>query len=257
MISDELSQLSRGEQQEDSVNPANEDLQQFLSLLQQLKVKGCNILVVGDPARNVFTECSNHLFGDDDALRQRIFAVTDAHPESIVDRLPDPNVAPRPVSNTTTVLNHAGPPRSITAATDLDTEPALAGIEEIQIADPNLQGLQSELIEAIEETAWENDPIRPAEIRVGLDSLGPLLKHYPLSVVKRFLRKTTSTVLQHDAMAHYLLMEPYGHDYVQELTSEFDAIVELRSVDPETNGHDAEQRWRVPSAGLTMDWLPV
>lgn len=257
MIGDHVSQLFRSGNSEETSPPADEDLEQFLSLLQELKVSGCNLLVVGDPARGEFTRCSDHLFGDDDALRQRIFAVTDAHPESIVDRLPDPDVAPRPISATTTVINHAGPPRSVTAATDLDTEPALAGIEEMKIADPQLQGLRSGLVEAIETTARANDPIRPAEIRVGLDSLKPLLDHYSVPVVKQFLRDAGSTVDQHDAMAHYILMEPYDHDHVQDLAPEFDAVIELRSVNTEPNGHDTEQRWHIPSTGLTMDWLPL
>ncbi|NEU59143.1 hypothetical protein [Halorussus sp. MSC15.2] len=257
MIGDNFPEALRGGDDTQSDYPADEDFQQFLTLLQQLKVGGCNLLVVGDPARSVFTRCSEYLFGDDDALRQRIFAVTDAPPESIVDRLPDPTAAPRPISDTTTVLNHAGPPRSVTAATNLNTEPALTGVTEVQIADPQLQGLQSNLIETIETTAWENNPIRPSEIRVGLDSLTPLIDHYPISVVKQFLQTTSTTVTQHDAMAHYILMKPYDHNLVQELSSEFDAVIELRSVDPEPNGYEAEQRWHVPSTGLTMDWLPL
>lgn len=229
------------------------DLTAFFNLLNEYKATGCNLLVVGDAPRSVFTRASSRLLGDERALRYRLLAVTDAAPRSVTDRLPDPDATPRPLSATTRILNHAGSPRSVTATAPSESD----GIEETCVADPELAGLRSGLVDAIDEVAAEADGLRPAELRVGVDSLDPLLEQYGEDVVERCLDRVGERVDDHDGMAHYVLARGYDTDPVQSLVPTVDAAIELRTVNPGEYGHDALQRWHVPQRDITTEWAPL
>jgi len=228
--------------------PASTTLTEFRSRLQRLKREGCNLLVSGTPPRQVFTQASATMLGDPDARRWRVFALTDADPESVYDRLPSASAAPRPPAETTRIVNHAVPPRPITDAPEL---PA-ASLPEVTVSDANLAGLRSELGDAIADFGARSH--QPAEVRIAVDSLAPLLDHYEFDVVRRFLRTVGERVHDNDAMAHYVLPEPYDGDRCRRLADEFDAVVELRTV-PES--HDAEERWHFPESDLTTPWVPL
>jgi hypothetical protein len=234
-----------------------DDFTAFRSLLNELKATGCSLLVVGDASRELFTRASSHLLGDDETLRHRVVAVTDATPESIAKRLPDADAAPRPLTEMTRILNHAGSPRSVTATIDSGTPAELAGIRETRIADPELQGLQSGLADAIDAVAGEVAGLQPAELRVGIDSLGPLVEHYGEEVVRRCIGTVGGRVRRHDGMCHYVLAEDYDSQRVQAFRSEVDAFIELRAVDPIEHDHDAQQRWHVPQRDLVTEWTPL
>lgn len=241
---------------EDS-SPPKEDLTRFLNLLNELKATGCNLLVVGDEAREVFTRASAKLLGDADVPRYRILATTDVAPQSIADRLPDATETPRPLTETTWILNHTGAPRSVTSATNPGTPPKLTGIQERCIADPELEGLQIALTETITDVGNRADDLQPSEIRVGIDSLGPLLDHYGIDVVRRCLDVVGEQVREYDAMAHYVLPDAYESERVQALVPNVDAVIKLRSADPREYDYDAQQRWYVPRQDVTTEWLPL
>jgi len=234
-----------------------DDFTAFLSLLNELKATGCNLLVVGDAPRELFTRASSHLLGDAGTLRHRVIAAIDATAESIAERLPDPDATPRPLTETTRILNHAGAPRSVTAALDPEASADLAGVRETCIADPELRGLQSGLVDAIDAVAGEAAELQPADLRVGVDSLGPLVEHHGQEVVRRCFEMVSAHVRRHDGMAHYVLTEEYDSQRARAFRSEVDAIIELRAVDPVEHDHDAQQRWHVPRRDLVTEWTPL
>jgi hypothetical protein len=230
------------------------ELTDFLSLLNELKATGCNLLLVGDARPELFTRASASLLGDAESLRYRLLAVTDASPRSVTDRLPEGAESPRPLAETTKLVNHAVTPRSVASTTEgVPTE--FGEIPEVRVADPQLEGLESALVEGVEEFARDTAELRPATLRVGVDSVGTLLDHHGEDVVRRCLRNVGSRVRDHDAMAHYVLRDEYDSERVQSLADEVDAIIEIRSVNPERHGHDAQQRWHVPSRDLSIDWV--
>lgn len=233
------------------------DLTDFLNLLNEMQATGCNLLVVGDACPDLFTRASANLLGDPTELRYRLFAATDASPRSVAERLPDASESPRPLAETTQLVNHATTPRSVASAVDSADESGLAEIPERRVADPQLAGLKTALIEGIEEFADRADGLEPAELRVGLDSLDALLDHYGEEVVRDLLRAVGERVYEHDAMAHYVLEEPYDSERVESLADEMDAVIEIRAVDPDEYGHDAQQRWHVPERSITTDWTPL
>ena len=237
------------------VDASDDELTGFLSLLNELKATGCNLLLVGDARPELFTRASASLFGDPQTVRYRLLAVTDAGSQTIAERFPDPTETPRPLAETARIVNHAATPRSATSATQSNAPPGIAAIPETRVADSDLVGLESALVEEIERFARQSDHLRPAELRVGIDSLETLLDYYGEDAVRRCLRTVGERVRAENGMAHYVLEDSYDSERVQTLAADVDAVIEIRSVNPERHGYDAEQRWHVPSEDLTMDWV--
>lgn len=230
---------------------------EFFDVLQALKADGCNLLVVGDAPRRLFTEASGSLLGGTDERRYRLLAVTDASPQSVVERLPDPSKTPGSFAETTEIINHASPPRSVVDASESFEVPSLDALSEQRIVDPKLAGLQAELAESMAAFNSHAGGLRPCQLRVGVDSLGSLFEHYDEGVVRRCLQLVTGYVSDYSAMGHYVLTEPYESEQVQQFAGEFDAVIEIRPVDPARHDHDAEERWHVQSRDLTTEWLPL
>ena len=134
------------------------------------------------------------MLGDADTPRWRLFALTDASPESVYERLPSADSTPRPVSETTTIINHAIPPRPTTDTAGT----AVATVPEVTVGDVNLEGFETELCEAVAEFGARSNG--PAQVRVAVDSVAPLLDHYDFEVVRRRLRTVGRRVRDHDAM---------------------------------------------------------
>ena len=233
------------------------DKPRFLDVLRELKADGCNLLVVGDAPRRLFTEASAGLLGGTDERRYRLLAVTDASAQSVVERLPDPEETPGAFDETTEIVNHASPPRSVVDAGETHDALPLSDLSERQVVDPQLAGLQAELAESMAAFNRHAGGLRPAQLRVGVDSLGALFEHYDADVVRRCLQVVRGYVADYDAMGHYVLTEPYDSERVDRLAADFDAVVEIRAVDNGSNDHHAEERWHVPDYDLLTDWLPL
>ncbi|MFC7080147.1 DUF7504 family protein [Halorussus caseinilyticus] len=229
----------------------------FLDVLRELKADGCNLLVVGDAPRRLFTEASGGLLGGTDEPRYRLLAVTDASAQSVVERLPDPEEMAGTFTEMTEIINHASPPRSVVDAGGQSEAPSLDALSERRVVDPQLAGLQAEIAESMAAFNRHAGTLSPAQLRVGVDSLGALFEHYDENVVRRCLQVVTGYVRDYDAMGHYVLTEPYDSTRVERLAGEFDAVVEVRAVDSEKHNHHAEERWHVPSHDLTTNWLPL
>ncbi|WP_168215773.1 DUF7504 family protein [Halorussus ruber] len=282
-----------GSGNECGADTSEEDLAVFQSRLRRLKREGCNLLVVGDVPRELFTRASESMLGDADARRWRVFGLTDATPESVRDRLPSAEVAPRPRSETTKIVTHAvgsqrtadtAAPDNLTADTaaydnltpdttapDTPTADTTApettvlgeAIPEVDVSDADLEAFRRELVSALD--AFGVRSHRPASVRLSVDSLVPLLDRYDREAVRRFLRAVTDRVHDRDAMAHYVLPVAYDSDTCQGLVEEFDAVVELRTTiecATDSSGdsprpHRAEERWHLPESDATMPWVPL
>ena len=236
---------------------AGEEFGDLLGLLNELKAEGCNLLVVGDSRRELFTRASASLLGEADASRFRLIALTDATSQSAARRLPDPVETDQPLTAMTKLVHHPLSARSTTAEAATESYPELTGIPESHVTRECLAELETEIAESM--AAFHNRTTDPTatELRVGVDSLVPLLDRYEESAVRRFVRVVADRAREYDAMAHYVLPEPYDSERVQSLAGEFEAVVEVRSVDPTKHDHDAEERWHIPGKDLTIDWLPL
>jgi hypothetical protein len=233
----------------------DDEVTDFMSLLHELKTKGCNLLVAGAARPDLFTRASASLLGDPETVRNRLLAATDVSPRTVVERLPDQSESPRPLAETTRIVNHAATPRSVTATPDPNAPAGIADIPETKVVDPGLEGLETALVDGIDALCANATNLRPAELRVCLDSLGSLLDHYETDVVRRCLRTVGERVRENRGMAHYLLKEHSDSERVQTLAEDVDAVIEIRSVNPESHDHEAQQRWHVPDRNLTTDWV--
>jgi hypothetical protein len=247
-----------GDSENDAMSRGTE--MRFLDVLRELKSDGCNLLVVGDAPRRLFTAASASLLGGTDEPRYRLLAVTDVSPQSVVERLPNPEETPGDFSEMIEIINHASPPRSVVEADHSEQSselPPLSNVSERQVVDPQLAGLQAEIAESMAAFNRHAGGLRPAQLRVGLDSLGALYEHYDEDVVRRCLQVITGYVHDYRAMAHYVLAEPCESERVQRLAGMFDAVIEIRAVDSQTHDHNAEERWHISSRDLTSSWFPI
>jgi hypothetical protein len=249
-----------GHRNEQKGDPPDEDLAAFQSRLGRLKREGCNLLVVGDAPRKLFTQASASMLGDADARRWRVFGLTDAPPESVQNRLPAASVTPRPRSETTKIVSHP-----VASQRTTDTAEATANIPEVTISETGLSGFRNELLDATEQFSTRSH--RPAEVRLSVDSLVPLLDRYDHESVRQFLQTVTARIHDWNAMAHYVLPVAYDSDRCQGLVNEFDAVVELRTSSERTDdrpssedssqSYQAEERWHLPESGATMPWVSL
>lgn len=227
---------------------------EFGDALGELKADGCNLLLVGDAPRRLFTEASAQLLGGTDRCRYRLVAITDASQHSVVERLP--NSAATSGDGTTEIVDHAGPPRAVAVDAGGPTT-ALDDLPERPAVDPKLARLQAELVEGMAALDDRASGLAPAQLRVCVDSLDALIDHYDRDVVRRCLQVVTGYVDDYSGMGHYVLTDPYGSERVEALAGEFDAVVELRPVDHARGDRHAEERWHVSDRDLTTDWLPM
>lgn len=249
-----------GHRNERKTDPPGEDLAAFQSKLGRLKREGCNLLVVGDAPRELFTEASASMLGDADARRWRVFGLTDATPESVHNRLPATSVAPRPRSETTKMVSHP-----IASQRTTDAAEATANVPKVTVSETGLSGFRSELLDATEQFSTQSH--RPAEVRLSVDSLIPLLDRYDRENIRQFLQTVTDRIHDWNAMAHYVLPMAYDSDRCQSLVDEFDAVIELRTTSERTDDGDssgnssesyqAEERWHLPESGATMPWVSL
>ncbi|RBI64080.1 hypothetical protein DMJ13_06185 [halophilic archaeon] len=218
------------------------DRPDFHAWLRELKERGSNLLVTGDVPDTVSATASRTLFGRG-TDRYRTLALVDrtvAAPES---RLPDDASVD---DSTTWIVDQRNCERSIPA----DATSVTSNLEPPERND--VGQLCEELRTAIGFFEERADGLDPARLRVGVDSLSPLVQR-DLAATKRHLRTLTATVRGVDGMAHYHLRVPDDEDVVAALTPLFDVRIELRK----RPGRNPEQRWHVPELDATTMWVEL
>jgi len=218
------------------------DSSRFTRWLADLKQTGSNILVTGEVPDKVSAAASRKLFGWD-KRRFRVLALTD---RSITDshaRLPDEASFDDP---TTWVIDQRRGERSVPAtatgvASDLGAP-----------ATDDARDLCEEMCAAVDFYADRTGGLDPAELRVGVDSLFPLVQE-DRSATERVLGTLGDAVGDVQGMAHYHLRVPDDDEVVDDLMGLFDARIELRKL-PNQN---AQQRWHAPDIDATTSWMEL
>lgn len=208
---------------------------EFTRALASLKRHGSNILLVGGPNRDAHLGACTRLLGEDTATRQRCVAITDGE-RNVAERLPGGAEGP-------TVIDYASPTRS-TATEQAPTE--VGDVVEAR----TLDGLATAIADEIDEAVARAD-LEPAEFRLCVDSLRPLVEEYTEREVFRVLHGLTRDVRRVDGMGHYHLPVPFDDATVRRLEPLFEATVEVRTAP------DLQQRWHLTEQEITTDWLPL
>ena len=209
----------------------------FTSALARLKREGSNLLVVGASSDAAHDEACDRFLGDEIGDRRRTFVSTERG-----------SCVPEKVHRDADVINYESPTRSAAATTgttdgpELPTDDGIAGLSE----------LGSAIVDSIQSADADAGGLEPAQFRLCLDSMRPLLEEHAERELFRFLHAVTNEVRAADGMGHYHLPVTYGSDTVRTLEPLFDAVVKVRS------GPDgAQQRWHLRDVDVDSDWLPL
>lgn len=208
----------------------------FGDVLAALKQSGCNLLVTGAVAEDVTARATRKLLGTPTEPRERVLALTDPVAENPVTYLPG---SLYPHHDGVEILDYRDVGRAATTAERSDG------------GSPRMLGaIGEELCATVASRGRETDP---AQLRLGVMSLRPLLDQHDADSVAKFVDELTSTVLDTRGMAHYHLRLPDDDPVVESLSPLFEARIELRQLD----GMIPEQRWHVPDEGAETDWVTL
>ncbi|MCO8244383.1 MULTISPECIES: hypothetical protein [unclassified Haladaptatus] len=214
----------------------------FQTWLERLKKRGSNILITGNVPDWLSAEAARVLFGHGQR-RYRILALVDRTIDSPESRLPE---SVSPTDPTTWIIDQRNGERSI----PVDATSAASYLRPPE--KDNVRQLRDEIQTAISFYEERSEGLLPAELRVGIDSLFPLLQR-DRCATKQSLRTLTATVRGVHGMGQYHLRVHDEEDIVRELTPLFDARIELRR----KPGMKAEQRWHVPELDKTTVWVEL
>ncbi|NHN48907.1 hypothetical protein G9464_15060 [Halostella sp. JP-L12] len=207
----------------------------FSQELAALKREGSNILVVGTATDDAHVLACRRLLGQSqDDPRRRLFVFTDGH--SACERLPE---------------NGCGPVRIVRQG----DEAAFADrpdVSEAVVDSRMLSALGTEIIAGVNEFEDEVDGFDPAELRVCVDSVAPLLEEHPPENVFRLLHMVTSRIRQASGMGHFHLDVGKDSDAVHLLEPLFDAVVEVRE-----QGGNVEHRWHLRDQEVSSGWIDL
>lgn len=208
----------------------------FAQALAALKRRGCNVLLAGGDGH--VAACRRLLGDDGPERRHRLFVFTERG-ASVDERVSD---ADAPVH----VVENAGMTRGGAAAADAGDFPPGPAPRTTSVQPGDLAALGNAVGAAID---GFDDP-DPAQLRVCVDSLRPLLDRHDRAEVFRLVHGLTNDVRRADAMGHFHLPAPYDDDRVDLLAPLFDAVVEVRT----TEG-GPEQRWHMTAPDVDTGWL--
>lgn len=223
------------------------DGEQFTETLSRLKRTGASVLVVGSVRPHQQRDVCRRLLGQATVQPRRRVLVSTTGDSHQFDA--DINA-----SDTLKLVSYATQARS-TAATDTspDTiESDAPSLEASPTTTTTLADLGIAISSAIEELETEADGLAPAELRVGIDSLVPLLEEYGAERVFKFVHLTNGRTRDTDGMIHYHLPMDRDSDVVSVLAPLFDIIIELR----EQNG-DFQERWSINDGDQSSGWISI
>jgi len=210
--------------------------------LERLKATGCNILVTGAVSPAVTYHATRNLFGVEEhgVTRERILAVTDLRP-------PDSHYLRTGYRRPPQLVTSDGLERgSTTQDSPLTASPSIPATAWVET-------FQRHLCETIADVDGVVGGLEPAQLRLSLLTLRPLVEHPHTAVLDRFLRVMTTIVTGVDGMAQYHL--PIGSEdpAIEAILDHFDAWMELRH----RPSVGAQSRWRFPDVAHTTEWYTL
>lgn len=225
------------------------DDERFSERLSALKRQGASVLVVGSVRTHHRRSICRRLLGQASAQsRRRVLVSTTGDGIAISDS--DSELAP------VKRVNYAAQTRTAAAGTTPDDH---SGPSDVAPTQPTIDGpvttlgdLGIAISDAIGSFETEAAGLEPAELRVGVDSLVPLLEEYGTEPVFKFVHLTSARVSEVDGMVHYHLPTDRDAEVVSVLTPLFDILVELRERDG-----TLQERWSITDSDHDSGWLSI
>ena len=214
----------------------------FADELSRLKRRGTSVLVAGSVRPDQCRDACRRLLGcGADRTRRRVLVSTTDGPHHVTHHVDETG------SGTLSVIGYEAQARN--AATAEQGETPSIGPETTATS---LADLGIAIEQAIEGFETETAALEPGELRLGIDSLLPLLEEYGRQRVFKFIHLINGRTQDVDGMAHYHLPVERDARIVQTLSPLFDITVELR----EQNG-DYQERWTIEDGNRRSGWLSV
>ena len=216
----------------------------FVNSLPSLKQSGSALLVIGDVPSDVHTYASRRMLGQNsDEDRHQLIVLTDGDYTGASQRLISDQVA---TDETTSIISHCPPARSAVSP----PIPALERIPIRQLSNEDLYGFSTAIHEEIADFESKTDGLEPAELRVCMSSIAPLLAVHDVQSVFRFVHLVTGRVKHSKGIVHaHLPIQRDCYD-VKLLEPLFDATIELR-----LQGSEVQQRWRMTDREGMSRWM--
>lgn len=219
--------------------------QAVAAALATLKRRGCNILIVGTVPEWVRDRMSAQLLGDDTLDRVRLFALCDRNIATVHRRLK--------------LAESDGSDTYVCTYTDDTTAGASSGrsrgadVHHPQPPSPSASTpatVSDTLSDTITDIDRERGGLAPAELRLCLDALDPLVATDAVSDPAANLQAVCEAVVDVGGMGHYILRTPATAPAVRAIQSCFDVTIELA-----VNDGVPRHRWHLHDTGEKTDWL--
>jgi len=216
----------------------------FRDGLDRLKQNGSALLVVGDVPDECYAEASHRMLGDTDhAARRRVVVVDEDTPPGLANRLSAPTAS---ANGSLHLISHDSTARNAVESAPTVTSDART----THVPADDLESVGEAVLSAIDE--GETGTFDPAELRLGVDTVGTLLDagdEFPVFRLVDFLARRVRTL---GGMAHFRLARSRDAYHTRLLEPLFDAVVELR-----LNGGMVEQRWELLADDIHSEWIPL
>ena len=222
----------------DRVETAGND---FSSELARLKRQGASVLVIGAVRPDHRQGTCQRLFGcPTDRVRRRVLVSTIDGPHPATHHIDATDPETRSVI---TYGTHAHTGAAPTPTASPSIEPAATDVD-------TLADLGIAIATAIDAFEADADGLEPAELRVGIDSLLPLLEAYSHHQLFKFLHLINARTKAVDGMVHYQLPVERDARLVPTFAPLFDIVVELRE-----HNDEYQERWELTDGTGRSDWL--
>ena len=213
----------------------------FADALKQYKATGNNTLVVGTFPQTIAYQLSRTHFGAVEESRYRVLAVTNPNQDTIEQRFPS-ELSAVDQHEHTSVITYSTTARGGAAA----AQSSRSGISGPQIdseTGADLDVFTAALFEEIDSLhAASTGGFDPAQLRVSLDGLEPLLGMFGADTVDSFVAELTATIRAYDGMGQFFLSYPRSHSVIETLEQHFEIIMK---VEQQTDGSYV-QTWEIP-----------
>lgn len=233
---------------------AGSDDERFSERLSTLKRQGASVLVVGSVRTTSRRNVWRRLLGRATAQpRRRILVSTTGDSDTLdLSQLDETGLN----SSTVERVRYAAQTRSATAtAPETGPESPSAGPQptnDVPTSATTLTELGVAISSAVETFDAEANGLEPAQLRIGVDSLVPLLEEYGTGRIFKFVHLTNARAREADGMVQYHLPTDRDADVVTVLEPLFDIVVELREC---SDGF--QERWSITDSDHDSGWISI
>lgn len=217
------------------------------TILGRLKDRGCSVLVTGKAPITAFRAASRRLFGHPEERRERVF-IRLRPTNSLEEWFPaDVDFDHRGVR----IVDCTAPVRStVEDGSDFEDLRWNPKVDPTEVSALTRRSDVDGCTDEIDAAVAGAGPLAPAQLRVGLYSLGVL--DGPDEMID-VVSTVSSTVTAHRGMVHYHLQRPPTNGTARTLLEHVDAMLTLRKDVPE---EPPLQKWTVPGYGESP-WVPL